>query len=73
MFRVANLFWPEGIEQLVPPRGHARAWGKGRSRAAYKRRHQRNLLKARRAFGKMAFHASLYGMNPARLLREIER
>lgn len=48
--------------KLLPPRHHSRLWGRGRSRAAGKRRGQRKALKRARELYKVIAHASNYGM-----------
>lgn len=48
-------------ERLRVPKGHARRWGLGRSRAAGKRRKGRQARKVLRHMAKTALHASIYG------------
>ena len=47
--------------KLLPPRHHARLWGRGRSKAAGKRRVHRKVLKGTRWFYKLAAHVGNYG------------
>ena len=54
--------------RLRPPRHHARLWGKGRSKAASKRRLNRGKLKELRWVAKMVLHSTNYGMHSPALL-----